>query len=157
MTTGGLSNITVRDCVLNGTSAGFRIKSYVGGGGVVKDITWENVSMHDVATPIEVSQNYGGEHPPCAKSCNATLRPRYEGLSMRGVRVSGSVKADGALQLDGSTSASGVSIQLSLEDCSLGGSAPTSAMWACAHAAVAVQGKVTPPVPAACTHTHNGS
>ena len=154
MTVAGLSNITVKTSVFNGTSAGFRIKSYVGGGGVVRDVFWANVSMHNVPTPIEISQNYGGKAPPCVKraqGCNTTLRPRYERLSMRHIRTFGSVKASGGLQLDGSTSASGTSIQLSLEDCALGGSAPASAMWACSHAAVGANGAVTPAPPASCS------
>ena len=45
---GGVKNVTVRNCVFNGTDKGLAIKSTRGRGGIVEDIHFHNISMSDI-------------------------------------------------------------------------------------------------------------
>lgn len=55
---GGVSNITVINCTMNGTANGIRIKSDDGRGGLVQNITYENISMTNVDFPIQIYAYY---------------------------------------------------------------------------------------------------
>lgn len=52
---GGVKNLTVRDCVLNGTARGPRFKTCRGRGGIVEDIKYQNLEYIDVGVGIEVN------------------------------------------------------------------------------------------------------
>jgi len=56
---GGVSNITVVDCTFNNTDTGIRIKSDRDRGGFVHDVTYRNLRMTNVGTPIKI---YGSYH-----------------------------------------------------------------------------------------------
>ncbi|EER93240.1 polygalacturonase ADPG2 [Sorghum bicolor] len=53
-----VSGITIDSVQLYGTTNGARIKTYQGGSGYAKDITFQNMVMYDVANPIIIDQNY---------------------------------------------------------------------------------------------------
>ncbi|TVT98287.1 hypothetical protein EJB05_56419 [Eragrostis curvula] len=55
-----VSDVTVRDCVLKGTTNGVRIKSYEDAESVItaSHLTFENIRMEDVANPIIIDQYY---------------------------------------------------------------------------------------------------
>lgn len=55
---GGVSNITVINCTMNGTANGIRIKSDDGRGGLVQNINYYNVSMTNVNFPIQIYGYY---------------------------------------------------------------------------------------------------
>ena len=55
---GGVSNITVINCTMNGTVNGIRIKSDDGRGGLVQNINYYNVSMTNVDIPIQIYAYY---------------------------------------------------------------------------------------------------
>jgi polygalacturonase len=57
-TSGGVSAIRVSDLTLDGTDNGIRIKSDRSRGGLVRDVSYENVCMRDVANPITVTSLY---------------------------------------------------------------------------------------------------
>jgi polygalacturonase len=57
-TDGGVSNITVVNCTINGAVNGIRIKSDAGRGGLVQNINYLNVSMTNVNMPIQVYAYY---------------------------------------------------------------------------------------------------
>jgi polygalacturonase len=57
-TSGGVGNIRVSDLTLDGTDNGIRIKSDRSRGGLVQDVSYENVCMRDVANPITVTSLY---------------------------------------------------------------------------------------------------
>ncbi|MGH8024358.1 MAG: glycosyl hydrolase family 28 protein, partial [Limisphaerales bacterium] len=57
-TDGGVSNITVINCTMNGTANGIRIKSDDGRGGLVQNISYENISMTNVNFPIQIYAYY---------------------------------------------------------------------------------------------------
>ena len=55
---GGVSNITVINCTFNGTDNGLRIKSDLGRGGLVQNISYYNISMTNVHFPIQLYAYY---------------------------------------------------------------------------------------------------
>ena len=57
-TQGWVSNITVTDCTFNNTENGIRIKSDRDRGGFVHDITYNNLRMTNVGTPILIYGSY---------------------------------------------------------------------------------------------------
>ena len=58
-----LTNITVRNVTFRGTTAGARIKSHPMCGGKVWNVTYENLTMHDVHQAIVLTQFYDGDGP----------------------------------------------------------------------------------------------
>lgn len=57
-TNDGVRHMTVRDCTFRGTQTGIRMKASRGAGGLVEDLTYNNLSMTDVATPILITSYY---------------------------------------------------------------------------------------------------
>lgn len=59
---GGVNNVYVKDCTFVGTDVGLRFKSTRGRGGVVENITIEDISMADIATePLLFDLFYSGK------------------------------------------------------------------------------------------------
>lgn len=54
----GVTNITVDGAQLSGTQNGVRIKTWPGGKGFAKDLTFKNIVMNNVANPIIIDQFY---------------------------------------------------------------------------------------------------
>ena len=55
----GVENVNVHDCTFIGTDTGLRIKSALGRGGYIKDITVKNITMTEIAGDcITISANY---------------------------------------------------------------------------------------------------
>nr|GEV30023.1 probable polygalacturonase At3g15720 [Tanacetum cinerariifolium] len=61
-----VENIYVRKCNFSGTQNGARIKTWQGGSGYAKDITFEEINLHNVNNPILIDQYYcpGGHNCP---------------------------------------------------------------------------------------------
>jgi len=57
-TDGGVSNITVVNCTINGADNGIRIKSDDGRGGLVQNISYCNIGMTNVHLPIQIYAYY---------------------------------------------------------------------------------------------------
>jgi polygalacturonase len=58
-TSGGIRNVTVRDCVAdNGNAAPVRIKTNFTRGGVIENITYENITYNDVNRCYEINLNW---------------------------------------------------------------------------------------------------
>ncbi|XP_059440143.1 polygalacturonase-like [Corylus avellana] len=53
-----VSNVLVDRAILSGTTNGLRIKTWQGGSGYAKNITFQNVEMHSVQNPIIINQYY---------------------------------------------------------------------------------------------------
>ncbi|GKE67477.1 probable polygalacturonase [Tanacetum coccineum] len=66
-----VENIYVRKCNFSGTQNGARIKTWQGGSGYAKDITFEEINLHNVNNPILIDQYYcpGGHN--CPKNSSA--------------------------------------------------------------------------------------
>ncbi|KAF7068511.1 hypothetical protein CFC21_074259 [Triticum aestivum] len=60
-----VSGITIDSVQLYGTTNGARIKTWQGGSGYAKDITFQNMVMDNVQNPIIIDQNYCDSAKPC--------------------------------------------------------------------------------------------
>lgn len=69
---GGIHNVTVRNVLMQATDAGFYIKSGRGRGGVVSNLTFENITVQSALVGILVSMYYTKEAP----STNMTTTPQ---------------------------------------------------------------------------------
>lgn len=88
-TNGGVSHVLVRNLTLDGTTSGLRIKSDVSRGGLVEDVTYENVCLRDNKRPIDLYTAYDA-------AAKGDLIPRYRGIVFRNVvGTSGRLIADG--------------------------------------------------------------
>ena len=93
---GGAKNVTISNCVFQGTLRGIRIKSQRGRGGVVEGVTANNIVMEDVPTPISISMYYsGGAGEDRAEPVNEGT-PIFRDISLsnilaRGAKVAGEI------------------------------------------------------------------
>jgi polygalacturonase len=55
---GGLENMTVSACTFDGTTAGIRIKTSRGTGGLLQNITYDHLTMTGVKNPVEITDYY---------------------------------------------------------------------------------------------------
>ncbi|GAV66016.1 Glyco_hydro_28 domain-containing protein, partial [Cephalotus follicularis] len=53
-----VEDIQVKDCILKGTQNGARIKTWQGGSGYARNITFENITLIDSGNPIIINQYY---------------------------------------------------------------------------------------------------
>ncbi len=63
-TAGGLENLIVSHCTFDGTDAGIRIKTGRGTGGLLQNVTYENLSMNAVKNPIYIIDFYPERNAP---------------------------------------------------------------------------------------------
>ncbi|WOL04977.1 polygalacturonase-like [Canna indica] len=66
-----VSGVTVDTAKLTGTTNGVRIKTWQGGRGYARDITFSNVVMQNVKNPIIIDQNYCDSDKPCHQQGSA--------------------------------------------------------------------------------------
>lgn len=64
-TSGGMRNIAIRGIEFDGTECGFRLKSARTRGGVIQDITVENLDMMDVSYPFSFQFNWNPAYSYC--------------------------------------------------------------------------------------------
>src|SRR5207248_758401 len=57
-TDGGMRRLNVHDCTFENTDAGIRMKAPRGRGGIVEDLSYENIKMKNVKTAIEITSYY---------------------------------------------------------------------------------------------------
>jgi polygalacturonase len=80
-TSGGVRNVTVKDCIFAGTDRGVRLKTQRGRGGVIENIRFENITMKGVREAIVLTMFYSGKN-------DGKLRPIDDGTpTMRRVTV----------------------------------------------------------------------
>ncbi len=61
---GGVNNISVRNCIFDGTDVGLRFKSYRGNGGLVRNVWIDGIQMRKIATQaILFDMYYAGNSP----------------------------------------------------------------------------------------------
>jgi len=92
---GGVSNITVINCTINGADNGLRIKSDNNRGGLVQNINYLNIGITNVNFPIQVYAYYNwygtpsGISPGIAASTNAatvtSLTPAYRNITFSNI------------------------------------------------------------------------
>jgi polygalacturonase len=63
-TNGGVENVKVSNCTFDQTDSGIRIKSLRGRGGLLQNITYENLTMNKVKNPIYIIDYYPEREAP---------------------------------------------------------------------------------------------
>jgi polygalacturonase len=63
-TNGGIEDLTVSDCTFDSTDSGIRIKTLRGRGGVLQNLTYENLTMTRVKNPIYIIDYYPERDAP---------------------------------------------------------------------------------------------
>lgn len=58
-TAGGIKDITVENCIFDGTDRGVRIKTRRGRGGIIHDLSFKNIVMKDNLCPFVINMYYG--------------------------------------------------------------------------------------------------
>lgn len=89
-TSGGLRDLKVEDCIFTGTTSGIRIKSARGRGGIVEDLTYQNIMMQDVRYPVAITSYYPKE-PVLPEQDTVVLpserTPVYRNIVIKGLTV----------------------------------------------------------------------
>jgi hypothetical protein len=83
-TSGGVNGLTVNHVTFNGTTSGIRMKSAVGRGGTVQNLSYSNITMTNVENPIYISSYYP-TLPASAAASDATPgadEPLWENISI---------------------------------------------------------------------------
>lgn len=86
-TDGGASAIRVTDLSIDGADNGLRVKSNSSRGGIVKDVTYEDVCIRDTKNPILMDSNYsyyGAARDKLPTFTNITLRKRSHPYARQG-------------------------------------------------------------------------
>jgi polygalacturonase len=93
-TAGGVYNINIHDNTLNGTTAGVRIKTARDRGGEVHDITYKNLTMTNVTTPIQVVAYYP-KVPADGDAAQAvtSTTPNYHDITISSITATGATEA----------------------------------------------------------------
>ncbi|XP_060191250.1 probable polygalacturonase At1g80170 [Lycium barbarum] len=84
-----VQNVLVDGAYLSNTANGVRIKTWQGGRGFVRKITFENVWMKNVSNPIIIDQYYCDSPTPCP---NQTLAISIQSVSFLGIRGTSATK-----------------------------------------------------------------
>uniref|UniRef100_A0A0V0I5L0 endo-polygalacturonase n=1 Tax=Solanum chacoense TaxID=4108 RepID=A0A0V0I5L0_SOLCH len=76
-------NVHVNGASISNTENGVRIKTWQGGSGFVKKVSFENVWMENVSNPIIIDQYYCDSTKPCS---NKTSNIRIDSISFMGIK-----------------------------------------------------------------------
>ena len=91
---GGVENIDISDLYLKSVGQGLRIKSGLGRGGFVRNVTYRNVDMlNTIHTAIQVNEFYGNRNPSCGdRDKNAV--PIIDKIVYENIRANGTGGVD---------------------------------------------------------------
>ena len=91
---GGVKNVKVTNCTFKGTDAGLRFKSTRGRGGVVENITIENISMSNiVGDAVLFDLFYGGGKNKEEKVKADETTPIFKDITMKNISCNGAKRA----------------------------------------------------------------
>ena len=91
---GGVRNVKVTNCVFKGTDAGLRFKSTRGRGGVVENITIENIAMTNiVGDAVLFDLFYGGGKDKTEKVKADVTTPVFRNITMKNIACKGAKRA----------------------------------------------------------------
>lgn len=91
---GGVKNVKVTNCMFNGTDAGLRFKSTRGRGGVVENITIENITMNKIdGDAVLFDLFYGGGKIKDDKVKADETTPVFRNISMKDITCNGAKRA----------------------------------------------------------------
>jgi polygalacturonase len=91
----GLRNLVVRRCTFEGTDTGVRLKSARGRGGLVENVTYEDLTMNQVGVAISISSYYDNTPLDLSLSRSAVApangakagTPRWRNITVRNVQA----------------------------------------------------------------------
>ena len=86
-TNGGASAILVSDLSIDGADNGLHIKSAVARGGLVHDVTYEDVCIRGTSVPVSMETSYTAY--PATATRNEKLIPQFRNITLRNVSVEG--------------------------------------------------------------------
>ncbi|XP_028792573.1 polygalacturonase At1g48100-like [Neltuma alba] len=78
-----VSNVTVKDVILQNTLTGVRIKTWQGGSGSVHDIKFSDIQVSEVETPIMIDQYYC-DKSKCANESSAVAVSGVDYVNIKG-------------------------------------------------------------------------
>jgi polygalacturonase len=89
-TSGGLENLVVRNCSFDQTDAGIRIKTLRGNGGLLQNVTYENLTMNAVKNPVYIIDWYPERNAPKDPATEkpeplGSLTPLNQNITIRNV------------------------------------------------------------------------
>lgn len=90
-TSGGLSNLQVSNCTFDGTTSAIRIKTARGRGGVIDQISYENIKINNSKYPIFISEYYPKEPAnPAADPATdvGEYNPVYKNILLKNIDIS---------------------------------------------------------------------
>ncbi|MBP1638912.1 MAG: hypothetical protein H6Q17_495 [Bacteroidetes bacterium] len=91
---GGVKNVKVTNCFFKGTDAGLRFKSTRGRGGVVENITIENIFMNNiVGDAVLFDLFYGGSKNKDEKVKADETTPAFKDITMKNISCDGAKRA----------------------------------------------------------------
>ncbi|MFT3827410.1 MAG: glycosyl hydrolase family 28 protein [Chitinophagaceae bacterium] len=95
-TAGGLRNLLVTDCTFDGTTSSIRIKSARGRGGIVENLTYNNIDIRNSKWPVFISAYYPKEpDQPQSDSVVAAndKTPAYRHISLKHITITNCTEA----------------------------------------------------------------
>ncbi len=93
---GGVQHLRVERVTFKGTTAGIRIKSGRDRGGDISDFVYKDITMSNVATPIQITDYYGGDKQGAAAVSPAPvtrLTPHMHDISIENLKATGAKTA----------------------------------------------------------------
>jgi polygalacturonase len=93
---GGVQHVHVERVAFKGTTAGIRLKSGRDRGGDLSDFIYRDITMQDVATPILITDYYGGDKAGAATAAMAPvtrLTPHFDGIVIENLKATGARQA----------------------------------------------------------------
>jgi polygalacturonase len=91
-TTDGVNNMLVRNCTMEGTDNGIRIKSMRGAGGLVQNVRYTNIQMKNVTNAIVLQLDYVDNNRPDFKG-DPTKIPAIHNILLDHLTIEGSRNA----------------------------------------------------------------
>jgi polygalacturonase len=93
---GGVQHLRVERVQFKGTTAGIRIKSGRDRGNDISDFVYKDITMSDVATPVQITDYYGGDKEGAAAVSPAPvtrLTPHMHDISIENLKATGAKTA----------------------------------------------------------------
>jgi polygalacturonase len=140
---GGVHNVSIDNITAIGVAAGIYIKSMLGRGGYVRNISYSNVILHRVLQPIKIVMKYSYDVPAFAPSNFSDVPvdvPVFDNIVIDGVFGS---SCDSAGDIFGLTDVSNIT-NLLLRDVSINGALVDAVKWTQCEAAQGVAVNVMP-------------
>ncbi|XP_021769493.1 probable polygalacturonase At3g15720 [Chenopodium quinoa] len=106
--TAQVEQIHVRNCTFNGSTNGARIKTWQGGSGYARNITFEDIPLINVENPIIIDQYYCNPGQTCAAQKSAVA---IEGITYKGFQGTSASAAAISLNCSSTVACTGITME----------------------------------------------